>query len=98
GGRPYAPTFIAFLNYSPVSIKASPSGQQRNDNIVVVDMRLAKTIRFKGSKMIRGFVDLYNLGNSNAVQYMTTSYGRNFRRPSVITGPRTARVGIRFEF
>jgi hypothetical protein len=98
-GRPYAPTFIARLNYSTnVSIKASPRGEQRNDDIVVFDMRVAKAFTFKGSNTIRGFVDIYNMFNTNAVQDMTTSYGVNFLRPSLISGPRIARVGLRYEF
>jgi hypothetical protein len=98
-GRPYAPTFIARLNYSTnVSIKASPRGEQRNDNVVVFDMRLAKAFTFKGTNTIRGFVDVYNMFNTNAVQDMTTSYGSNFLRPSLISGPRIARVGLRYEF
>ena len=34
----------------------------------------------------------------NAVQDMTTSYGSNFLRPSLISGPRIARIGLRYEF
>lgn len=98
-GRPYAPTFIARLNYSSsVPIKASPRGEQRNDDVVVFDIRLAKALRFKGGHTIRGFVDVYNMFNTNAVQDMTTSYGANFLRPSLISGPRIARVGLRYEF
>jgi hypothetical protein len=98
-GRPYAPTFIARLNYSTnVSIKASPRGEQRNDDVVVFDMRLAKALTFKRVYTLRGFVDVYNMFNTNAVQDMTTSYGSNFLRPSLISGPRIARVGLRFEF
>ncbi len=98
-GRPYAPTFIARLNYSTnVSIKASPRGEQRNDDVVVFDMRLAKAFTLKGTHTIRGFADVYNMFNTNAVQDMTTSYGSNFLRPSLISGPRIARFGLRYEF
>ena len=98
-GRPYAPTFIARLNYSTnVSIKASPRGEQRNDDVVVFDIRAAKAFSFKGGHRIRGFVDVYNMFNTNAVQDMTVSYGANFLRPSLISGPRIARVGLRYEF
>ena len=47
---------------------------------------------------LRGFLDVYNITNTNAVQDMTVSYGANFRRPSLISGPRIARIGVRFEF
>ena len=46
-GRPYAPTFIARLNYNTnVPIKASPRGEQRNDDVAVFDIRVAKTFAF----------------------------------------------------
>ena len=61
-------------------------------------MRLAKAFRFKRGNTIRGFVDVYNMFNTNAVQDMTTSYGANFLRPSLISGPRIARIGLRYEF
>ena len=47
---------------------------------------------------LRGFLDVYNMFNTNAVQDMTVSYGANFLRPSLISGPRIARFGVRFEF
>ena len=98
-GRPYAPTFIARLNYqSNVPIYASPKGDQRNDNVVVFDVRLAKAFLSGQGKKLRGFLDVYNITNTNAVQDMTVSYGSNFMRPSLISGPRIARVGVRFEF
>lgn len=98
-GRPYAPTFIARLNYqSNVAINAAPKGDQRNDNVAVFDVRVAKAVSFGQGKRMRGFLDVYNITNTNAVQDMTVSYGANFLRPSLISGPRIARVGVRFEF
>lgn len=98
-GRPYAPTFIGRFNYNTnVSIKAAPRGEQRTDSVVVFDLRMAKAFTFKAAHTIRGFVNVYNMFNTNAVQDMTTSYGSNFLRPSLISGPRIARVGLRYEF
>jgi hypothetical protein len=45
-----------------------------------------------------GFVDVYNLFNTNAVQTLTTTSGPAFLRPTVITGPRIARIGARLEW
>jgi hypothetical protein len=98
-GRPYAPTFIARLNYNTnVPIYASPRGEQRNDDVAVFDIRVAKTFAFSRGMSLRGFVDVYNMFNTNAVQDMTVSYGANFLRPSLISGPRIARFGLRFQF
>ena len=77
-GRPYSPTFIARLNYqSNVTVKASPRGEQRNDNVAVFDIRVAKAFTFSRGMSLRGFVDVYNMFNTNAVQDMTVSYGAN---------------------
>ena len=88
-GRPYSPTFIARLNYqSNVTVKASPRGDQRNDNVAVFDIRVAKAFTLGQGMKLRGFLDVYNITNTNAVQDMTVSYDLNFLRPSLISGPR----------
>ena len=66
---------------------ASPEGEQRNDNVAVFDMRLAKAFTFGRGMRLRGFLDVYNITNTNAVQDMTVSYGANFLRPSLIQRP-----------
>jgi len=97
-GRPFAPTFTTRLNYnSGVTIKAGLRADYATDAVHVFDLRAQKVFRF-GGKSLRGFVDLYNLFNTNAVQEETTSYGANYLRPSLISGPRIARLGVRFEF
>ena len=88
-GRPYAPTFIARLNYNTsVPIYASPRGEQRNDNVAVFDIRVAKAFTFGQSKKLRGFLDVYNITNTNAVQDMTVSYGSEL--PSSVADQRPA--------
>jgi hypothetical protein len=97
-GRPFAPTFTTRLNYnSGVAIKAAPRDQNATDKVNVFDVRAQKVFRV-AAKRIGGFVDLYNIFNTNAVQEETTSYGANYLRPSLVSGPRIARVGIRLEF
>jgi hypothetical protein len=97
-GAPFAPTFTTKLNYSSgVVIKAGLRGDYANDHVHVFDLRTQKVFRF-GSKTVRGIFDVYNILNTNAVQAETTSYGINYLRPVTISGPRTARVGVRFEF
>jgi hypothetical protein len=41
---------------------------------------------------------VYNIFNTNADQVSTTTSGSAFLRPSVITAPRIARVGVKFDF
>jgi hypothetical protein len=97
-GRPFAPTFTTRLNYnSGVTIKAGLRADYAADAVHVFDVRAQKVFRI-GANRIRGFVDVYNIFNGNAVQSETTSFGANYLRPSVISGPRIARIGVRFEF
>ena len=45
-----------------------------------------------------GFLDVYNLLNTNAAQTLTTSSGTDWLRPTAITGPRVLRIGARLEW
>ena len=44
------------------------------------------------------FFDVYNIFNNNATQELTRSSGPLFLRPGVITAPRVARIGVKFNF
>jgi len=41
---------------------------------------------------------VYNIFNTNAEQNIATGSGASFLRPSAITPPRIARVGIKFDW
>jgi outer membrane receptor protein involved in Fe transport len=47
---------------------------------------------------ITGFFDVYNIFNTNAEQALSTSSGSSFLRPTAITPPRIARVGVKFQW
>lgn len=96
-GTPFARTFVQALNYGNAVIKAQPVAANRTPNITLVDLRTQKRFRLSRVGVI-GFIDIYNLFNSNADQMLTTSSGAAWRRPTVITGPRVARIGARLEW
>ena len=96
-GTAFARTFVRTLNYGTATIKAEPMAANRTANITLVDVRTEKTVRM-GAIRLKGFVDVYNLFNTNAPQTVTTSSGSAFLRPTAITGPRVLRVGGRFEW
>ena len=97
-GPPFARTFIARLNYnSAVTILAEPIGAEQMPVSSLFDVRTEKT--FKPQRGRLGvFFDVYNIFNNNATQELTRSSGALFLRPGVITAPRVARVGIKFNF
>jgi outer membrane receptor protein involved in Fe transport len=47
---------------------------------------------------VTGFFDIYNIFNTNAEQALSTSSGSSFLRPTAITPPRIARVGLKFQW
>jgi hypothetical protein len=97
-GAPFARTFQARLNYnSAVAIMAEPFGAERLANINILDLRTAKILKLKRGSLGL-FFDVYNIFNTNADQVSTTTSGSAFLRPSVITAPRIARVGVKFDF
>jgi hypothetical protein len=67
-----------------------------------VDVRVAKILRFGGSRLDVG-VDIYNLFNSNATTtflqtFLYTNNGANWLDPTAILGPRLARLNATLTF
>jgi hypothetical protein len=60
-------------------------------------VRAQKAFRWSRLEVI-GLLDVYNLFNSNAEQMVTTASGAAWQRPTVITGPRVARIGARLQW
>jgi hypothetical protein len=79
------------------TILVEPIGTRRMDDIVVFDLKTEKQINF-GKTRLRAFVDLFNILNSDAADTTSWGTGAAFERPTQIVGPRTARVGFRFEW
>jgi Carboxypeptidase regulatory-like domain len=97
-GAPFARTFQARLNYnSAVTINAEPVGAERSPNISIFDLRTQKIFK-KNRARIGLFFDVYNIFNTNAEQLITTTSGSAFLRPTVITAPRIARLGVKLDY
>lgn len=100
-GTNFAPTFQARLNYATATIQGALSTTERKPNVNVVDVRAEKNFKFGtwvGSSTFSVFADLYNVFNENAAQEINVGYGATYLRPTIITGPRIARIGARFQF
>jgi hypothetical protein len=98
-GPPFSRTFVQRLNYNTgVLIRAEPVGAQRMPATALFDVRMSKSFAtFRNSKLGM-FFDVYNLFNRNATQELVRSSGSTYLRPSVITSPRIARIGFKFNF
>jgi hypothetical protein len=79
-------------------VYAEPGNARRHDNITVLDLRIERGFNLPHNMRIRGFLDLFNITNSNAAETRTASTGTSFLRPTAVLAPRTARLGARFSF
>ena len=75
-----------------------PANSNREDNILVVDVRTEKSINVNSRVRIRAYLDLFNLSNSHASETIARATGPQYQKPALILAPRTARLGFRFIF
>jgi hypothetical protein len=101
-GQPYGRLIVATaangINYGTQRILAEPINTRRQDNINIIDVRVEKGFHLAAGRMLTGFVDGYNLTNSNAVQNLNWNSGATFLTPSTIVPPRIARFGVRVDW
>ena len=80
------------------TINVEPFDARRHDNITVLDVRIDRGFSLGGKVRVRGFVDLFNITNTNAAESRTITTGTAFLRPTAVFAPRTARIGARVSF
>jgi Carboxypeptidase regulatory-like domain len=97
-GQPFGRTFVARLNYGNVRILAESIDTRRMDNITLLDVRLEKGFRLAGNRRVAGFVDAFNLLNTNPAETAIWASGPSFLRPLTIVSPRIARIGAQVEW
>lgn len=97
-GFPFGRTFAANLSYGSVRFLAEPLGTQRQDDIVITDLRVEKSVRFGNRRDLSVFFDLYNMFNSNPAQNLQWSSGTAYDRPLSVVPPRLARIGAKLNF
>lgn len=97
-GTPFGRTFTQSLNFGNVTVRAEPVHARRMPNVTVFDLRTERAHRVRGSVRLTGFFDVYNIFNTNAEQDMATGSGASFLRPTAITPPRIARLGVKLDW
>jgi len=97
-GQPIGRVFVGTFNYGTANILAEPFGTRRQDHIVIFDLRAEKVFTVPGGLKVSGFLDLFNLFNSNAEQNTSYNSGSSFLRPLNIIPPRIARIGGKITF
>ena len=85
------------LTRATQTIALSPRGDERFDNVTMVDLRVDRTFRF-GSRSIRPYADFYNIGNADTVVRINNGVGATYLGPAEILAPRIIRVGFSLNF
>jgi hypothetical protein len=78
------------------TVYADAYGDNKQDNISVLDIRVEKTVNLGSAAKVRLFLDGFNMLNSYAAETLTVSTGNLYLQPTAILGPRTGRIGVRF--
>ena len=101
-GPAFGRTFLAGaangINYGTQRILAEPIDAQRQDDIVILDIRTEKFFNVAAGKRVGVFFDVYNLTNSDAAQNINWGSGGTYRLPVTIIGPTIMRFGVKFDW
>ena len=92
-GQPIGRVFVGSFNYGTANVLAEPIGTRHLDNIAIFDVRAEKVFSLARNLKVSGFLDLFNLFNSNAEQNTSFNSGSSFLRPLNIIPPRIVRIG-----
>jgi hypothetical protein len=101
-GQAYGRTFLAGaahgINYGSQRILAEPIDTQRQDDIVILDIRTEKFFNVATGRRVGVFFDVYNLTNGDAAQNINWGSGSTYRFPVTIIGPTIMRFGAKLEW
>lgn len=95
-----------FTRVIPVSLPNAGTAQfffddldnQYSDTVPILDIRVDKTVSLGRGFRAAIMFDAYNLLNSNAVSNFNITNGPQFNRIIATLDPRTAQIGLRFQF
>jgi hypothetical protein len=82
-----------------VTVNLLRPGERWADRVNIVDLRIAKVLRFGRTRTNVG-VDIYNLTNSSAVLSYNQAFnpGGSWLTPTAVVAPRFAKISAAFEF
>jgi len=95
--RAVAATQGISLTRASQTIQLSERGDERYENVMMVDLRLSRTFRF-GSRSFQPEISFFNLTNADTPVSITSAIGGNYLIPTEILSPRIIRVGFSFNF
>jgi hypothetical protein len=103
-GYPLVSTFSVNRTLVPTLVRTtqtvflSSRGDERYPDPKLLDIRVSRSFNFGGGRRIVPQIDIFNVGNSNAVTSLNTGVGNTYLVPNGIISPRIARVGVSVNF
>lgn len=97
-GQPWGRTFQFAFNYGQQRVLAEPIDTHRQDNVTLLDLRAEKVFKLPAGPTVSGFVDIFNMFNTNPEQNINWGSGTTFLRPSNIVPPRLLRIGAKLDW
>jgi hypothetical protein len=91
-------TSVSLPNAGSESILMEPVNANRTENVHIVDFRLEKGFRIRGTGKVTGMMDLFNALNQNPIVGFRTVTGARFKEVISVLDPRAMRFGIRWDF
>jgi outer membrane receptor protein involved in Fe transport len=85
------------LTRASQSVFLSQRGDERYNDVTMVDLRLSRKFRF-GARGITPVADFFNIGNSATVVNHNVNVGGTYLAPAEILAPRIIRVGFAIDF
>ena len=80
-----------------VTVNLVDPGQMYRDRINLVDLRLAKVLKF-GEKRLNVGIDIFNAFNSNVVLNSNNTYGAAWLTPTSVQVARQMQLSAKFDF
>jgi hypothetical protein len=80
---------------SNTTVYADAYGDNKQDDLFVLDLRVEKSVNLTHGVRVRLFGDIFNIANAYAAETITVATGASYLQPTAILGPRTGRIGAR---
>lgn len=96
--RAFAATQGVALTRATQTVTLSERGDERFDDVTMMDIRLSRQFSFGGGRSFTPQIDFFNITNADTTTALNTQVGTSYLYPSEILSPRIIRVGFSLNF
>jgi hypothetical protein len=96
-GKPWAASAQISLPQGDQRVLLEPRGTRRLSSQTLVDLRVSRSVSFRGLGRVELLLDVLNALNESGEEALTTDnlYSPTFGQPTVFVDPRRAMIGVR---